>query len=115
MTSESLWNYKGNEINDDENENDNNNRLNNNKAITSKSFEYKKKIIGNTPDDNNIIDAEVAVPLKYLSSFCRSLDFRLINCEIELDLKWIKNGVITEVSRTFRPVDQMLKKLSMIW
>ena len=37
------------------------------------------------PDDNNILDAEVVFPLKYLSHFGRSLDFPLINCEIELD------------------------------
>ena len=51
MISGSLWNYYRDDINDDENENDNanNNRINNDKQITSKSFEYKKKIIGRTP------------------------------------------------------------------
>ena len=35
-------------------------------TVTSKSFEYKTKIIGNTPDDDNTLDTEVAVaPLKY--------------------------------------------------
>ena len=29
----------------------------------------------------------------------------LINCKIELDLKWIKNHLISEISRTFRAVD----------
>ena len=29
----------------------------------------------------------------------------LINCEIELDLRWSKHCVISEVSRTFREVD----------
>ena len=29
----------------------------------------------------------------------------LINCEIELDLKWSKSCVISEISRTFRAVD----------
>ena len=28
----------------------------------------------------------------------------LINCEIELDLRWARNCVISEVSRTFRAV-----------
>ena len=60
--------------------------INNNKTITSKSFEYKTKVTGSTPDDNNILDAEFVVPLKHLSNFWRSLDFPLINCEIELDL-----------------------------
>ena len=40
-----------------------------------------------------------------MSNFCRSLDLSLINSEIELDLKWTKNCVIAEVSRTFRAVD----------
>ena len=31
-----------------------------------------------------------------MSNFWRSLDFPLINCEIELDLKWSKNCVLTE-------------------
>ena len=64
MTSESLWNYYRGEINDDANENNlDNNRINNNKTITSKSFEYKTKLIGSTPNNNNILDAEVVVPL----------------------------------------------------
>ena len=87
MISGSLWNYYRDEANDDENENDNaNNMINNNKTIRSKSFEYKTKIIGSTPNNNNILDAAVLVPLKYLSNFWRSLDLPLINCEIELDL-----------------------------
>ena len=28
-----------------------------------------------------------------------------INCEIELDLRWERNGIMTEISRTFRAVD----------
>ena len=44
MTSGSFWR---DEINDDANENNAaNNRMNNNKTITSKSFEYKSKLIG---------------------------------------------------------------------
>ena len=54
--------------------------------MTSKSFEYKTKVIGSTTDDKNILDAEVVVPLKYLSNFWRSLDSPLSNCEITLDL-----------------------------
>ena len=39
------------------------------------------------PHNNNILDAEVVVSLKYLSNFWRSLDLPLINCEIKIDLK----------------------------
>ena len=74
MTSGNLWNYYGDEINDYSNENANNNRVNNSKAITSKSFQYKSKLIGRTANNNNIFDAEIVVPLKYLSNISRSLD-----------------------------------------
>ena len=30
-----------------------------------------------------------------------TLDLPLINCEIELDLRWTKNCVISKISRTF--------------
>ena len=61
------------------------------KKITIISFEYKTKIIGKTPDDKNTLETEVVVPLKYLRNFWRFLVFPLINCEIELDLSWLKN------------------------
>ena len=96
ITSGILWNYYRDEINDDENEIDNNG---NNKTTASKSFKYKAKIIGSTPDND-------VVPLKYLSNFWRSVDLRLINCEIELDLRWERNCLIKKISRTFRAVDQ---------
>ena len=91
---------------DDANEihNSNNNSMKNSKTTTSKSFEYKTKIIGSTPNDNSILDAEVVVSLTYLSNFWRFLDFPLINYEVELDLKWTKNRAISEISRTFKPV-----------
>ena len=84
-TLRSLWNYYREEINDDENENHNNNRLlNNNKTITSKSFRYKKKIRGSILGNESRLNAEVVVPLKYLSNFWRSLDLPLNNCEISV-------------------------------
>ena len=60
--------------------------VNNNKTTTSKSFKYKTKIIGITPNNENRLNAEVVVPLKYLSNFWRYLDFKLFNCETELHL-----------------------------
>ena len=66
LTSRSLWNYYRDEINDSAIEKNNDgNRINNDKTITSKSFDYKTKSKGSTPNDNDILDAEVAVPLKY--------------------------------------------------
>ena len=37
------------------------NRINNNQTINSKSFEYKTKAIRSTPNNNNILNAEVDV------------------------------------------------------
>ena len=57
-------------------------------------------MIGSTPPDNSRLDAEVIVTLKYLSTFWRSRDLPLINCELELDLSWSRNHIISETSRT---------------
>ena len=84
MISGSLRNYYGDEVNDDDNENNDagNYRVNSNKTVTSKSFEYKTKILGSTPADNSRLETEFVVPLKYLSNFRKSLNLSLINCEI---------------------------------
>ena len=80
-TSGSLWQYF---------QDDPNNNLEN-----SKSFKYKVKITGNTPEDGNMKDVEILVPLKYLSYFWRTLEIPIINCEVELILTWSKKCVIT--------------------
>ena len=60
--SGSLSNCYRDEVNDSAHEtDDNDNKIN--KTMLSKSFEYKTKIIGGTPN-NNILDAEVVVSLK---------------------------------------------------
>ena len=40
-----------------------------------------------------------------MSSFWRLIDLTLINCEIELDLKWTKNCVLSEIPLTFTALD----------
>ena len=62
-----------------------------------KSFEYKAKLLGNTvaqPNPNNangvLINATIALLLQYLSNFWISLKMPLINCKVELKLKWAK-------------------------
>ena len=70
MTLGSLWNYCKDEVNDDVNENNaDNNKINNNKTIISKSFKYKTEVMGRTPDDNQTLDTEAVVLLKYFSNF----------------------------------------------
>ena len=44
-------------------------RTNSKKIATSKSFEYKTKIIGSPPGNINRSDAEFVVPLKCVSNF----------------------------------------------
>ena len=75
-------------MNDDANENNlaGNHTINTNKTRRSKSFEIKTKIIKRAPANNNRLNTEVIVPLKYSYNLERYLDLPLINCEIELDL-----------------------------
>ena len=54
------------------------------------SFKFKAKITGQTGDDGTK-DVEIMVPLKYLSNFWRTLEMPLINCEVNLILKWSSN------------------------
>ena len=78
MTSGSLWNYYIDEMNDAANEIVAYRRLNISKTTTSKSSEYKTKIIGRTSPDINTLDTEVVVTLKYLINGWRFLDLFLI-------------------------------------
>ena len=71
---------------------------------TTDSFNFKAKITGKT-GNNGTKDAEIMVPLKYLSNFWRTLEMRLINCEVNLILTWsstcvlISTGVQNQAAR----------------
>ena len=86
----SLWKY----YRDDPNDN------------LTQSFKYKIKTTGKTPTAGNTKDVKIAVPLKYLNNFWRTIEISLINCEISLNLTWSKKWVIssalgiTEFKRT---------------
>ena len=54
--------------------------------------------IGNTETNGTKKGVRIAIPLKYLSNFCRSLEMPLINCKIELLLKWIQSCVLTSAA-----------------
>ena len=73
------------------------NAINDLTTDTSSSFKYKVSLLGNPVDTNNIvkINVKVAVPLKYLSNFFRSLEMPLINCKIKLNLTWKKDYVLS--------------------
>ena len=85
-TSGSLWGFKRDEI-------DNNAEVTNDNSAPS--FKYKASLIGNTETDGTKEGVKIAVPLKYLSNFWRLLEMPLINCKVELSLKWIENCVLT--------------------
>ena len=76
------------------------------------SFKYKASNIGNTEPDGTKKEVKIAVPLKYLSNFWRSLEMPLINCKVELSLKWIENCVLTTAANankaTFKITDAKL-------
>ena len=49
----------------------------------SNSFKFKQQITGQT-GNGGTKDIEIIVSLKYLSSFWKTLDMPVINCEISL-------------------------------
>ena len=57
---------------------------------TTDLFNLKVKLTGQT-DNNGTKNAEIMIPLKYLSNSWRTLEMILINCEITLDLNWSEN------------------------
>ena len=73
------------------------------------SFKYKASIIGNTGDNEIKNRVKIAVSLKYLSDFWRSLEMPLINCKVELSLNWIERCLLTVANTaTFKITDAKL-------
>ena len=73
------------------------------------SFKYKGSVIGNTEDNGRKNGVKIAVPLKYLSNFWRSLEMPLINCKVELSLKWYERCLLTAATTaTFKITDAKL-------
>ena len=98
-TSGFLFNYYRDEPNEAEIANDNGTI--NISIRNSKSFDYKTKITGSLDaGEDEKEDVTIAIPLKYLGNFWRSLGIPLINCEITLILSWCKECVL--VGRSFR-------------
>ena len=66
-------------------------------AENSSSFKQKPNLIGNTVIDGANSKKEgvkIAVPIKCLSNFWRSLEMPLINCKAELPLNWYANCIL---------------------
>ena len=89
----SLYNYYRDELSDDADDNN----FDNIKVVNSNKFKYKNKIGNNYNVDagaqgydvnkNGTQEVELAIPLKYLDNFWRTLNIPLISCEIPLELK----------------------------
>ena len=93
VSSGSLWQFKR----DESPMNDAGNALN--VALdNSASFKYKASLSGKATDvddnDRSLKNTKIVVTLKYLSNFLRSLELRLINRKIHLELNWNNNCVM---------------------
>ena len=92
-TSGSLFNYYRDELKE-HTISDGNNTVNIS-VRKSKSFDYKAEIVGSLTDGElEKRDITIAIPLKYLGNFWRSVDIPLISCEIALILSWYKECVL---------------------
>ena len=102
-TPGSLWNFKRAEIEGDVDWTISN----------SSSFKYKANLIGNTVADGanrKKENVKIAVPLKYLSNFWRSLEMPLISCKIEFSLKCYEECILSSAGNaaTFTITDAKL-------
>ena len=95
-TSGGLWHFKKNE------QNMNNGNPVNVTTADSSSFKYKSSFFKTLEDDDNGVfkNVKIAVPLKYLSNFWRSLEMPLIKCEIHYELNWGKDCVMSTIAAT---------------
>ena len=103
-SSGSLWQFERNEQNMT-----NAGNPNNVTTADSSSFKYKSSLSKDLNSRNvaananpNIADAHrlftnanISVPLKYLSNFFGSLEMPLINCKVHLELSWTKDCVMS--------------------
>ena len=90
-SSGSLWQFKR-----DEQNTNNNGNPDNVTTAGSSSFKYKSRIFKTLEAaDNGVFkNVKIAAPLKYLSNFFRSLGMPLSNCKIHLELSWSKDCLL---------------------
>ena len=96
-SSGSLWHFGRDEIiNNADVTNDDNAPL----------FKHKASLIDNTENNGTKNGVKIAVPLRYLSNFWGSLEMPLINCKVELRLKWYETCLLTAAATaTFKVTD----------
>ena len=95
-TSGTLWQFKSGEQNMD------NGNPANVTIDDSTSFKYKSSFFKPlNVDDNGVFkDVKIALSLKYLSNFWRSLEMLLINYKIHLKLNWSNDCVMSTIADT---------------
>ena len=92
-SSGSLWQFKR----DKHNTNNARSPADANQIYKSK---YKSNLLGKPANKGVLGNVKIAVPLKYLSNFFRSLEVPLINCKICLELSWSKDCVMLIIADT---------------
>ena len=99
-TSGSLWNFKKDEIEEDVDLTIDN----------ASSFKHKANRIGNRENNGTKNGVKIAVPLKYLSNFWRSLEMPLISSKIEFLLGWYEECILSNAgtAATFKITDAKL-------
>ena len=115
-----MWNYYSDGVNDSANENIDAMKItmNNNKTKRGQPFDYKKKLIGSTPNNKSRLNAEVVVLLIYFSNFWRSLDLLLITVtakkkkKMKFSLKDLSSKY-DRIHRKQRILSHLLKKYLM--
>ena len=85
-TSWSLWGFRRDDVVNNANVTNNDN---------APSFKHKASGIGDIENNGTKKEVTIAVLLKYLSNFWRSIELPLINCKDEFSLKCIENCVLT--------------------
>ena len=78
-TSGSLWGFKRDEV-------VNNANVTNDDGAPS--FKYKAELIAGTEANGTKNGVKIVVPLKYLSNFWGSVEMPLINCKVQVSLRW---------------------------
>ena len=102
-TSGRLWQFKR-----DESPVANNENPDNVSTANSTFFKYKSNLFKplEAADNGVFKNVKIAVPLKYLSNFWKSLEMLLINYKIHLELNWTKDCVMSTIADTTFKITQ---------
>ena len=63
------------------------------------SFKYKSSFINNLTNNGAKNGVKIAVPLKCLNNFWRSLEIPLINCKVKFSSTWNENCILSDSNR----------------